>query len=191
MQPRQSMPTHGRGHPPDESHHRSDPYEDRDRDDWRREEWRHDDLDRSGRHGQSDRYPARARFDEHIAGDEYDSPRRTHYGDRYPSQWSPASPMPSPMARGPHAGKGPVGFKRTDERIREMVCEALTDDEHVDATNIEVSVSDGEVTLAGLIDDRRMKRLAEDSVERIPGVTDIHNQLRIAGELHERRQRSS
>jgi hypothetical protein len=185
------MPSHsGRSHPPEGGHHRSDPYEDRERDDWRRDEWRHDDLDREGRHGQSDRYPARTRFDEH-AGDEYDNPRRTHYGDRYPSQWSPASGMPSPTVRGPHAGKGPVGFKRSDERVREMVCEALTDDEHVDATNIEVAVSGGEVTLAGTVEDRRMKRLAEDCVERISGVTDVHNQLRITGESYERHHRTS
>lgn len=86
-----------------------------------------------------------------------------------------------PMAqrRGPHTGKGPVGFQRSDERIRELVCEALTDDGEIDATRIEVSVKGGEVTLTGAIEDRRMKRLAEDCVEAVPGVKDVHNQLRI------------
>ncbi|HEX3764935.1 MAG TPA: BON domain-containing protein [Kofleriaceae bacterium] len=82
--------------------------------------------------------------------------------------------------RGPHHGKGPVGFHRSDDRIRELVCEALTDDGEVDATRIEVSVSGGEVTLSGTIHDRRMKRLAEDCVEAVPGVKDVHNQLRIS-----------
>jgi len=82
--------------------------------------------------------------------------------------------------RGPHTGKGPVGFQRSDDRIRELVCEALTDDGEVDASRIEVSVKGGEVTLTGAIDDRRMKRLAEDCVEAVPGVRDVHNQLRIA-----------
>jgi hypothetical protein len=81
--------------------------------------------------------------------------------------------------RGPHAGKGPVGFQRSDERIRELVCEALTDDGEIDATRIEVSVKGGEVALTGAIEDRRMKRLAEDCVEAVPGVKDVHNQLRI------------
>ncbi len=84
-----------------------------------------------------------------------------------------------PPGRGPHSGKGPVGFQRSDERIRELVCEALTDDGAVDATHIEVSVKGGEVALTGAIEDRRMKRLAEDCVEAVPGVKDVHNQLRI------------
>jgi osmotically-inducible protein OsmY len=84
-----------------------------------------------------------------------------------------------PQRRGPHAGKGPVGFQRSDERIRELVCEALTDDGEIDATRIEVTVKGGEVTLTGAIEDRRMKRLAEDCVEQVPGVKDVHNQLRI------------
>jgi osmotically-inducible protein OsmY len=93
----------------------------------------------------------------------------------------PAGPArePTPPRRGPHAGKGPVGFQRSDERIRELVCEALTDDGEVDASGIEVSVKGGEVTLTGAIEDRRMKRLAEDCVEAVPGVKDVHNQLRV------------
>jgi osmotically-inducible protein OsmY len=82
-------------------------------------------------------------------------------------------------ALGPHAGKGPVGFQRSDDRIRELVCEALTDDGEVDASHIEVTVKAGEVTLTGAIEDRGMKRRAEDSVEAVPGVKDVHNQLRI------------
>jgi hypothetical protein len=81
--------------------------------------------------------------------------------------------------RGPHRGKGPQGFVRSDERVRELVCEALTDDDEVDATHIEVSVKNGEVMLAGTVDDREQKRLAEDCVERVRGVRDVHNQLRI------------
>jgi hypothetical protein len=81
--------------------------------------------------------------------------------------------------RGPHRGKGPQGFVRSDERVRELVCEALTDDDDVDATNIEVSVKNGEVMLAGTVDDREQKRRAEDCALRVAGVRDVHNQLRI------------
>jgi osmotically-inducible protein OsmY len=81
--------------------------------------------------------------------------------------------------RGPHAGKGPQGFQRSDERIKEMVHEALTDHEHIDATHIVVDVTDGEVTLTGRVDDRQTKRLADDIVDRVTGVKDVHNQLRI------------
>lgn len=79
---------------------------------------------------------------------------------------------------GGHRGKGPQGFMRSDERIREMVCEALSDDDHIDATHIEVVVKNGEVILTGTVEDRRQKRLAEDCVEHLPGVRDVQNQLR-------------
>jgi hypothetical protein len=81
--------------------------------------------------------------------------------------------------RGPHRGKGPQGFQRSDERIREAVCEALTDHDDIDATNVEVSVKNGEVSLTGVVEDRYMKRLAEDCVDRVSGVRDVHNQLHI------------
>jgi hypothetical protein len=80
---------------------------------------------------------------------------------------------------GGHRGKGPQNWQRSDERIREAVNEALTDHDCVDATHIEVTVSEGEVTLVGTVDDRAMKRLAEDCVEQISGVREVQNHLRI------------
>ncbi len=82
--------------------------------------------------------------------------------------------------RGPnHRGKGPKGYTRSDERLKEMVCEALADHHEVDASDIEVSVKDGEVTLTGIVDTRDTKRLAERVVEHVGGVVDVHNQLRL------------
>ena len=81
---------------------------------------------------------------------------------------------------GPHRGKGPAGYQRSDERIREMVCESLTEDDQIDASHIEVAVSQGEVTLSGTVDDRQAKRDAEDCTWSVSGVRDVHNLLRIA-----------
>lgn len=78
-----------------------------------------------------------------------------------------------------HAGKGPRGYQMSDERLKERVCEALSDDHDVDASDIDVAVKNGEVTLTGVIDDRRAKRLAEECVEGVRGVRDVHNQLRL------------
>jgi len=78
-----------------------------------------------------------------------------------------------------HRGKGPKGFEFSDDRVRERVCEALSDDHNIDATNIEVSVHKGEVTLTGTVDDRETKRMAEDCVLQCSGVRDVHNQLRV------------
>lgn len=76
-------------------------------------------------------------------------------------------------------GRGPQGYRRSDERLRELVCDALTEDDRVDASHIEVRVENAEVTLTGTVDDRQQKRCAEDAVEQIGGVRDVHNQLRV------------
>jgi len=71
---------------------------------------------------------------------------------------------------GPHRGRGPKGYKRTDERIHEDVCERLTEDPLIDASNVEVIVKDGEITLNGTVTSRGLKRRAEDLVELASGV---------------------
>lgn len=82
---------------------------------------------------------------------------------------------------GPYSGRGPRGYQRSDDRIREEVCEALTRHGGVDATEINVSVHNGDVTLSGNVDDRRQKRMAEDCIETLSGVKDVNNQLRVGG----------
>jgi hypothetical protein len=81
--------------------------------------------------------------------------------------------------RGRFTGRGPKGWRRSDERIREDVNERLTFHPDVDASEIEVQVKDGEVTLTGKVDERRAKRVAEDIAEQVNGVKDVHNQIRV------------
>lgn len=50
------------------------------------------------------------------------------------------------MRNGPHRGKGPKNYTRSEERIREDVSDKLSEDSFLDASAIEVSVQDGEVT---------------------------------------------
>ena len=78
-----------------------------------------------------------------------------------------------------HRGKGPKGYRPTDERLRERVCERLTDDPFVDATDIEVSIANGEISLSGSAETRRMKYAVEDVVAEVPGVTAVHNSIRV------------
>jgi hypothetical protein len=80
---------------------------------------------------------------------------------------------------GPHSGRGPQGYRRGDDRIEEDVCERLTQAGQLDASNIEVRVENGEVTLSGTVESRRDKRLAEDVIESVSGVQDVHNQIRV------------
>jgi hypothetical protein len=81
--------------------------------------------------------------------------------------------------RGPYVGRGPSGYQRPDARIHEDVCDRLTAHGEIDASRVEVRVDHGEVTLSGTVPDRRTKRLAEDVVDRVRGVSDVHNRLRL------------
>jgi osmotically-inducible protein OsmY len=82
-------------------------------------------------------------------------------------------------ARGGHYGKGPRGYTRSDDRIREDVHDRLTDDWMLDATNITVTVSGGEITLDGTVNSREDKRRAEDLTENVSGVRHVQNNLRV------------
>ena len=83
------------------------------------------------------------------------------------------------LRRRSYRGLGPKNYRRSDERIREEVCERLTEDDYVDATDIEVDVREGIVMLSGTVDDRLIKRRAEDVAESVRGVIDIQNQIRV------------
>ena len=81
--------------------------------------------------------------------------------------------------RGRFTGRGPKGYTRSDERIREDVSDRLEQHGEIDASEIEVRVSNGEVTLEGTVEDRWMKRMAEDLVEECSGVKQVNNRIRI------------
>lgn len=80
---------------------------------------------------------------------------------------------------GRYRGKGPRNYNRSDDRIKEDVNDRLSDDPFVDASEIEVTVSSGEVTLTGTVDHRSSKRRAEDLAESVSGVKNVENRLRV------------
>jgi BON domain len=75
--------------------------------------------------------------------------------------------------------RAPKGYKRSDDRIREDVNDRLAQDDQLDPSEIEVSVSNGEVTLAGSVESRHEKFLAEEIADDVGGVSEVHNQLRV------------
>jgi hypothetical protein len=79
----------------------------------------------------------------------------------------------------PRPGKGPKNYRRPDERIAEDVNRALTEQAHIDATDIDVEVNEGIVILKGQIGSRSGKRKAEEFAERVWGVKDVENQIRV------------
>lgn len=117
--------------------------------------------------------------------DSYARPERS--SSRYDGVYAPSAPgwspdrfASSPEPRGGYAGRGPKDYTRTDERIREDVCERLSWDDEVDATEVSVRVSSGEVTLEGTVETRHMKRRAEDLADEVSGVVDVHNTIRVS-----------
>jgi osmotically-inducible protein OsmY len=81
-----------------------------------------------------------------------------------------------------HRGRGPRNYQRSDERIRDDVNDRLTDDPHIDASDVEVSVANREVTLSGFVSSRFAKRHAEDIAESVSGVAHVQNNIRVRSE---------
>lgn len=78
-----------------------------------------------------------------------------------------------------YKGRGPKNYQRSDDRIKEDINDRLSDDWFVDASDIDVSVQNGEVTLTGNVDERTSKRRAEDIAESVSGVKHVENRLRV------------
>jgi osmotically-inducible protein OsmY len=89
-----------------------------------------------------------------------------------------------PWKPGPYKGVGPRGWRRQDERIHDDVAERLAGDLSVDASDVEVTVTEGEVILQGSVDTPAQRRRAEDLAWSVDGFRDVQNRLRVrAGEL--------
>ncbi|HEY0591762.1 MAG TPA: BON domain-containing protein [Thermoanaerobaculia bacterium] len=85
----------------------------------------------------------------------------------------------SAWERGPNRGRGPAGYIRSDERILDDAHDRLERDGWVDATDIELKVTGGEVELRGVVETREMRRRAEEIVDAITGVRHVTNDLRV------------
>jgi Predicted periplasmic or secreted lipoprotein len=82
-------------------------------------------------------------------------------------------------AMGGFKGKGPKNYRRSEQRILEDVCDRLTYDDMLDATDMEVQVMGSEVVLTGFVQTRDQKRRAEYLVETVNGVENVENRLKI------------
>jgi osmotically-inducible protein OsmY len=81
--------------------------------------------------------------------------------------------------RGPHRGKGPKGYERSDDRIREDVSDRFYEDPYIDASDISIRVEGKDVILEGTVESKEAKRRAEYLAESIRGVKDVENRLKI------------
>lgn len=92
------------------------------------------------------------------------------------------APYDSTLHELSHRGRGPKGYRRSDERLREIICERLTEDPFIDASNITIDVRNGEVTVQGAVQVRQQKYAIEDLIADVSGVTEIHNHVSVASQ---------
>jgi hypothetical protein len=98
--------------------------------------------------------------------------RRPFESDSYSTQYPTRE-------RGMHYGKGPKGYRRSDDRIKEDVNEQLKQDDTIDASDIVVQVREGIVTLTGEVDSRVRSAPPKSAWSGSSGVEDVTNQLRV------------
>jgi osmotically-inducible protein OsmY len=75
--------------------------------------------------------------------------------------------------------RGPKNYERSDERIREDLCERLWHDSRLDVAEVSVEVDHGTVRLEGTVPHRQMKHAIEDIAAACAGVRDVENRIRV------------
>lgn len=103
--------------------------------------------------------------------------RRTPYGSGEGDGPSARPDVKNPDE--PPRFRPPKGYKRSDARIREDVCDRLGHLERVDPSDVEVSVKDGQVTLSGTVGTRWEKHVVENQAAAVSGVVDVDNGIRV------------
>ena len=68
--------------------------------------------------------------------------------------------------------------------IEKTVYKALARDGRITSKGIHITASDGNVILHGIVDSLEEYGLAQEAVERVPGVLQVENHLRIDGEVN-------
>lgn len=174
---------------------------------------------RSSSFDRGDRYPSdyeagsssrRGRFDRSsggMSGESYGSDRR--FGTGYGAGLRSSSDIHGRDLRGrywdrrlrsrgmgagntaDYSGLGPKNYRRSDERVLDEVCDRLIDSSDVDASNLEISVDDGVVTLKGTVSDKWMKYEAEELAEQVRGVNDIKNEISVSAKSESESDRFS
>ncbi|HYG01427.1 MAG TPA: BON domain-containing protein [Chryseosolibacter sp.] len=75
--------------------------------------------------------------------------------------------------------RGPEGYRRSDQRIREVITDLLTSEDDLDTSDFEVRVNEASVTLQGYIPDDASRRRINEVIERVPGIRKVNDELRI------------
>jgi len=153
----------------------------------------------SVKRGAPDDYSARGLFgDENYSRDsygygdaainshDYDGPKEYRSFDLYSeagessfSVHNAEGVLEEEPAIGPYSGIGPGYEVYSDERLREIVSDAIADHPEIDASGFSVKVKNGEVYLEGYVASIEMKRYIDWFVSDIRGVQDVQVNLKV------------
>jgi BON domain len=110
-------------------------------------------------------------------------------GSRGPEGLEPTSASPWGEARqgpdrrkpgGSPQGPGLQFHRRSDDKIHEEIWDLLTNNADLDASEVDLHVEGGEVTLTGTVDSRDARWLIEDLVNSVTGVREVTNRIKVA-----------
>jgi osmotically-inducible protein OsmY len=82
-------------------------------------------------------------------------------------------------SEGQHKGAGPKSEKPQGDAVWEAVHDKLTEEPWLDATDIVLSVSGGDVTLTGTVPSQHEVDLAGKAAAEAKGVTNVANNLTV------------
>ncbi len=127
-----------------------------------------------------DRFGEKKVHQDPLQDDQFRNDYNPTYEDQYRARrnrWS--EDIRSIASRENYSGKGPKGYKRSIDKIKDEACEILARDFELDASNIEVEIKENFLFLKGFVFSRQDKKKAESLVEDISGIDDVQNQLQI------------
>jgi len=102
-------------------------------------------VERSRYSGTSSAVPVYTRGSQEFGPEGYGASRSSGSVRAHSREWESQERWRMP---GPYVGRGPRGYQRSDERIREDVCDRLTAHGMVDASDVDVRTENGEITLS-------------------------------------------
>lgn len=125
-----------------------------------------------------------------YGGSSFESGQGQQRGDHGGMQSSQRSGSPWPWnaggqpgyqgAQSSGQGRAPKGYTRSDDRIKEEICERLMRHPYADASDVNIEVKGGIVTLEGSVKARHIKHEIENVAESCMGVKDIENHIRVS-----------
>jgi len=128
-------------------------------------------------------YGDATRYQQRPIESEYSDESSVGYEGQYGRGYSRGGGSRSGVLRiggGRQYARGPKGYQRSDERLKEDISERLMEAYDIDSSEVTVEVQGAKVILEGTVPSRHMKHTIEDLVDACPGVQDIENKVRVA-----------